>query len=232
MGHSVGLRHNFVSSSAPLFYRPQYWQLRTANGAQKTACTDAVADGSTCTGPRYWDPMTEEEQSQMIWMFMQSTVMDYPGEVSQDMIGLGAYDFAAARFFYSDVTSIYNVHKNGKLDPSYLSNAPIGEGMINTTDNFGGLVGIKYTLGAGNAAVNMHYSALQQNFNLISNCQTVTPAAPRGGAPRSTACGIRSSTARSCRSGASPPGAARSRSTTRAGTSSACPRPPRPEARC
>ena len=32
MGHSVGLRHNFVSSAAPLFYRPQYWQLRTNNG--------------------------------------------------------------------------------------------------------------------------------------------------------------------------------------------------------
>src|SRR6185503_11389210 len=35
MGHSIGLRHNFVSSSAPLFYRPQYWQLRTKNGAVK-----------------------------------------------------------------------------------------------------------------------------------------------------------------------------------------------------
>jgi len=35
----------------------------------------------------------------MIWMFMQSTVMDYPGDVSQDTIGLGVYDFAAARMF-------------------------------------------------------------------------------------------------------------------------------------
>jgi hypothetical protein len=36
MGHSVGLRHNFVSSSASLFYRPQYWQLRTKNGQMTT----------------------------------------------------------------------------------------------------------------------------------------------------------------------------------------------------
>ena len=35
----------------------------------------------------------------MIWMFMHSTVMDYPGETSQDFMGLGATDFAAARFF-------------------------------------------------------------------------------------------------------------------------------------
>src|SRR5262249_21547925 len=95
MGHSVGLRHNFVSTYAALHFRPQYWQLRTANGTQTTECTEATADGSSCTGPRYWDPLTEEEQSQMIWMFMQSTVMDYPGDVSQDTLGLGAYDFAA-----------------------------------------------------------------------------------------------------------------------------------------
>ena len=32
MGHSVGMRHNFVSSSDAFNYRPQYWQLRTQNG--------------------------------------------------------------------------------------------------------------------------------------------------------------------------------------------------------
>ena len=31
MGHSIGLRHNFVSSSDAMNYRPQYWQLRTEN---------------------------------------------------------------------------------------------------------------------------------------------------------------------------------------------------------
>ncbi|MEA2700969.1 MAG: hypothetical protein QOI66_5240, partial [Myxococcales bacterium] len=86
MGHSIGLRHNFVSSAASLFYRPQYWQLRTKNGQVKAPCTDAVDDGASCVGPRYWDPVTDEEQSQLMWMWMQSTVMEYPGETSQDMI--------------------------------------------------------------------------------------------------------------------------------------------------
>jgi hypothetical protein len=179
MGHSVGLRHNFVSTYAALHYRPQYWQLRTSNGTQTTPCPDAVTDGSTCTGPRYWDPLTEEEQSQMIWMFMQSTVMDYPGDVSQDTLGLGAYDFAAARMFYGDTTSVYNVETGGKLDTSYLSSAPIGQGMLGTTDNFGGLVGIQYALGTANAAQYFHYSQLQANYKLINNCQTVpAPTAP------------------------------------------------------
>jgi hypothetical protein len=178
MGHSVGLRHNFVSSFAALHYRPQYWQLRTANGTQLTPCTDTAADGSTCTGPRYWDPITEEEQSQLIWMFMQSSVMDYPGDVSQDTLGLGAYDFAAARMFYGDVTSVYNVQTSGKLDPRYLSNGDIGAGMIATTDNFGGLTGIQYQLGAIGTVAPFHYSQLQANYTLIDNCQKVTPTAP------------------------------------------------------
>ncbi len=41
MGHSIGLRHNFVSSSDAFNYRPQYWQLRTDNGTNTRTCTDA-----------------------------------------------------------------------------------------------------------------------------------------------------------------------------------------------
>jgi hypothetical protein len=178
MGHSVGLRHNFVSTYAALHFRPQYWQLRTKNGTVTKECTDADIDGKTCVGPRYYDPLTDEEQSQMIWMFMQSTVMDYPGDVSQDVIGLGAYDYAAARMFYGDVTSVYDVQQNGKLVAKYLASGQVGQGMLGTTDNFGGLVGIKYSLGTGNAATDIHYSQLQANYGLINNCKQVTPTQP------------------------------------------------------
>ncbi len=167
MGHSVGLRHNFVSSAAPMFYRPQYWQLRTKNGTVTRPCTDAVTDGASCVGPRYWDPITDEEQNQLIWMFMQSTVMDYPGDVSQDMIGLGVTDFAAARFYYGDVISTYT-------SPDYADGSAIGQGVTAATDTFGGLGGVKYSLNGNN----FHYSQLQNNYNLISNCYNVTPTAP------------------------------------------------------
>ena len=191
MGHSIGLRHNFVSTYAALHFRPQYWQLRTKNGKVTTACTEAVADGSTCVGPRYWDPMTSEEQSQMIWMFQQSTVMDYPGDVSQDTIGLGSYDFAAARMFYGDVTSVYNPQKNGKVDPDYAAGGKVGVGITANTDNFGGLVGIQYASKSGSLPTaeypycgvfsgpcNFHYSQLQRFYKVISNCQDVTPTQP------------------------------------------------------
>jgi hypothetical protein len=174
MGHSIGLRHNFVSSAAPLFYRPQYWQLRTKNGAVTAQCKDAVSDGSSCVGPRYFDPVTDEEQSQLIWMFMQSTVMDYPGETSQDMLGLGVTDFAAARFFYGDTTSVY-------ADPRFNAGTSVGTGISAATDTFGGLLGIQYGVraaGLSSGVNNFHYSNLQKAYGLIGSCYPVSPEPP------------------------------------------------------
>lgn len=172
MGHSIGLRHNFVSSYGALHYRPQYWQLRTKNGAVTRECTDVTADGATCVGPRFYDPVTAEEQDQLIWMFMQSSVMDYPGDLSQDMIGLGTYDYAAARMLYGDTVAVYK-------DTSKVSaGSRIGVGMTAATDNFGGLLGIRYSIGSGNSTVDMHYSQLQKNYSLINGCYDVAPSAP------------------------------------------------------
>lgn len=174
MGHSVGLRHNFTSSAAPLFYRPQYWQLRTRNGQMTKPCTDAVSDGATCVGPRYWDPVTDEEQSNLIWMWMQSSVMDYPGDVSQDMLGLGVTDFAAARLFYGDNVSVYK-------SPDYAAGQPVGVGVTTATDSFGGLFGIRYGVKSttgGTGVDEFHYSQLQSMYHVINDCRPVTPAAP------------------------------------------------------
>lgn len=174
MGHSIGLRHNFVSSYAALHYRPQYWQLRTKNGAVSTVCSGAPnEDPQGCVGPRYYDSVTPEEQSQMIWMYQQSSVMDYPGDVSQDLIGLGAYDVAAARFFYGDVVSVYD-----NPDPTYRAGGSVATGMLGTMDSFGGLAGIKYNVGRGNAFRELHYAELQKEYQVLTGCYDVTPTQP------------------------------------------------------
>jgi hypothetical protein len=183
MGHSIGLRHNFVSSYDAWGYRPQYWQLRTKNGTvtgvkadgkddPKTLCTEATADGDACIGPRYFDPVSEEERSNLIWMFMQSSVMDYAGETTQDLVGIGAYDYAAAKMFYGDVTAVFT-------DPSYNVKPPgttkikgRAKGILSSLiDNFGGITGIQPTINGND----IHYTKLQGNYDLISNCQEVTP---------------------------------------------------------
>ncbi|KYF97193.1 hypothetical protein BE20_39495 [Sorangium cellulosum] len=176
MGHSIGLRHNFVSTYASLFFRPQYWQLRTKNGAIDDPCTGAPGENpEECVGPRYYDAITDEEQKNMIWMFQHSTVMDYPGDVSQDLVGLGVYDFAAARFFYGDTVSVYD---NG--DRNYLAGGKVGGALLAATDTFGGLAGIKYgTYAKGSGSVSdFHYSQLQKQYNVIRDCYEVETKAP------------------------------------------------------
>ncbi len=171
MGHSIGLRHNFVSSADPLNYRPQYWQLRTDNGTNTRQCTTLDPTGS-CVGPRYFDVINENEKSQLLPMFMQSSTMDYAGETTQDLLGLGAYDFAAARMFYGDVVAISD-------SSDITANTAKGAGLLDKLDNFGGILGLKY--GIGNRATAptdtnpIHYTELQRYYRLVTSCREVDP---------------------------------------------------------
>lgn len=168
MGHSIGLRHNFVSSSDAWGYRPQYWQLRTNNGKVTTACTDlkTPAEAENCVGPRYFDQVTDNEREQLISMFMHQSIMDYAGEATQDLVGLGAYDFAAARMFYGQVVAVH-------ADEDMKASKGLGKAVLDKMDGFGGIVGYQYTTN-GNA--NIHYSQLQKSWKLIdtASCTTLT----------------------------------------------------------
>jgi|CXWL01.1.fsa_nt_gi hypothetical protein len=165
MGHSIGLRHNFVSSSDAFNYRPQYWQLRTDNGTNNNSCTTLDPTGA-CVGPRYNDPVTVNERNNLITMFMQSSTMDYAGEATQDLMGLGAYDFAAARMFYGDVAAVFK-------DADVKAGTPRGSGAMAKLDNFGGILGFQYQLGDGQAATDIHYSQLQKEFGMIHGCRDI-----------------------------------------------------------
>ncbi len=165
MGHSIGLRHNFVSSSDAWGYRPQYWQLRTKNGQVATECKELSATGEECIGPRYFDPVTQEEQDNMIWTWMQSSVMEYPGEITQDMLGLGVWDFAAARMVYGDVVAVAQ-------DPKFKATAALGKSMIEKMDNFGGVIGMRPSINGQF----YHYAQLHNRLGLINNCEEVDPA--------------------------------------------------------
>jgi len=170
MGHSVGLRHNFVSSSDAWQYRPQYWQLRTRDGAVTQKCTDLVKDGSTCVGPRWFDPVSAEERDSLIWMWMQSSVMEYAGDITQDMLGPGVWDFAAVRLLYGDIGTV-------SQDPTMVAGKLVGKAMLGKMDNFGGILGIRP--GRFDPMLNTllfyHYSEMQNQLKLINDCKTVNP---------------------------------------------------------
>jgi hypothetical protein len=167
MGHSFGLRHNFVSSSSAYNFRPQYWQLRTNDGQMTTACAGPVSDGKLCVGPRRFDPVTSNEMGNMIGMWAQSSVMEYPGDSTQDLLTLGAYDFAAVRAFYGDVATVYT-------DASLASTTANGKLAIDQQASFGGILGFQYHLN-GDFAQPVHYSQLQGQLGLIGHCAQVKP---------------------------------------------------------
>lgn len=166
MGHTVGLRHNFVSSYDRFNFKPQYWQLRTRGGTVTEPCDGPTADGASCIGPRYFDPLDQDEIDQSVWTWQQTSVMDYAGDLTQDMLGLGVYDYAAARMFYADVVDVDD-------DPAHHESTAEGRAVVGIVDNIGSLFG-QYLNYDGTP----HYSQWNRIFGLIRNCQPVTPAAP------------------------------------------------------
>ncbi|MBI4703550.1 MAG: hypothetical protein HY744_20760 [Deltaproteobacteria bacterium] len=162
MGHSIALRHNFVSSSDAWGYRPQYWQLRTNNGAVTKLCEDYTPEGESCVGPRYFDPITKNERDNLLNMWQHSTTMDYAGEYAQDLVGLSAWDYASAAMFYGQMVPVF-------ADESYKVGQPRATGMLAKMDNFGGIVGIQPQYGTDD----IHYSDLQNKFELIKDCREI-----------------------------------------------------------
>ncbi|MDP9002551.1 MAG: hypothetical protein M3O46_20875, partial [Myxococcota bacterium] len=133
----------------------EYWQLRTRNG-QEHACPDATTphtNGADCVGPRWIDPVTDQETNGFIWKWASTTVMDYPGDMTQDMNDIGAYDKAAMRFGYADLV---DVEKN----LPYTS--PGGNTFLQALDGFGGIFGLP--LGG-------HYSSYNDTYHLLGTCK-------------------------------------------------------------
>lgn len=171
MGHSFALRHNFVSSSDSWNYRPQYWALRTNAKTVTAECpadASAAADGSNCVGPRWLDKVSPNEQKNLINMWAQSSTMEYAGEPSQDLLGIGVYDFGAARMFYGDAVTVYK-------DARFQRDKEIGKVAQDHQNDFGGLLGFRY----GSFSNPIHYSQLDKRVNLIEACEAVQPEAFR-----------------------------------------------------
>ncbi|MBK7581429.1 MAG: hypothetical protein IPI67_14605 [Myxococcales bacterium] len=187
MGHTVGFRHNFVSSYDKFNWRPQYWQLRTDNDTVNEPCTDAVDDGKSCVGPRYWDPITKEEHDNSIYTWQHTTTMDYAGDLTQDMLGLGVYDYAGTRMFYGDVVDVMNDpamvatvrNKDGEI---VVEGTPAGNEVAGLVDFAGGLLGQVVARPDDNWGSNaeelMHYSEWNKWFHFIRDCKPADTSPP------------------------------------------------------
>jgi hypothetical protein len=181
MGHSMGLNHNFAGSFDALNYHTEYWQLRTRNGKEHYCgypgpldATTPHTNGADCVGPRWVDPVTDQEANELLWKWGSSTVMDYPGDQTQDMNDIGPYDKAAMRFAYADIA---DVEQNLKAVVG-AGGATAGSGYdfvggVQLLDGWGGIFGYTYGTtfqgGQGN-----HYSTYADKYGLLEKgCGTV-----------------------------------------------------------
>lgn len=176
-GHSVGLRHNFAGTFDSLNYDDKYWQLRTKDGTVTRACPSGTTDGSGCIGPRYSDPITQEEIDKGIGGFATSSVMDYPGDQQLDMFVIGKYDRAAVRFGYGGVVDVW-------AEPG-VSVGGSGAGQTKAYEltamaSSPGLFGVvALPQPASDEYKYIHYSRYAAEFGLLRDCKS-DPASPIG----------------------------------------------------
>lgn len=169
-GHSVGLRHNFAASFDSLNYAPQYWQLRTRNGTVTADCPANTVDGSNCVGPRWRDPISQDELDGNIGRYATTSVMDYPGDANQDQVLLGKYDRAAMRFTYGGVVDVWN-DDGVRVGGSGSARAKAYKLSVFTSNP--GLFGIFDfpTPNPDEPYQHIHYSQYQKEFGLLRDCQ-------------------------------------------------------------
>ncbi len=136
IGHSIGLRHNFASSWDSQNYAPQYWQLRTNEGQATTICTKARTDATdSCLGPRYLDPMTDDEQGvgtesrPGIEYFANTSTMEYQVERFGETVGGGTYDLHAMKTLYGRVLPTFDDRIIPPASQQYFAVKTLSQGI-------------------------------------------------------------------------------------------------------
>jgi hypothetical protein len=122
MGHSLGMLHQFASSWDAPNYDPQYWQLRTheqGTDGSPSCEGNATADGTSCMGPRYLDPETDDERGRGdesrpgLGYFSHTSTMEYQYDRFGESVGLGSYDQFAMKALYGRVIETHDENTTG-----------------------------------------------------------------------------------------------------------------------
>ena len=182
IGHSLGMLHQFASSWDAPNYNPQYWQLRTDEGAATPSCNGQPRTGDTdsCMGPRYLDPETPDEEGLAgesrpgILYFASTSVMEYQIERFGETVGLGTYDQHVMNALYGRVLETMDDAPHGGMDLAEQQNfAPRMESQLGEADR----VTRNYP-GFGKSAWPTHYTEVARKmkvFDPARDCREATP---------------------------------------------------------
>ena len=135
IGHTVGLRHNFIGTADSMNYFPQYWshRERTFNEdcdgeGYQTFDSIGMATGDVAPVVCGLDESAEEEAERSAQLLAEmrsgrledgtqigsinhyeySTVMDYHGDLNGRQGGLGLYDYASLAYGYGELVEVFN----------------------------------------------------------------------------------------------------------------------------
>ncbi|MDP6945854.1 MAG: zinc-dependent metalloprotease, partial [Myxococcota bacterium] len=97
VGHCMGLRHNFASSTDALNFFPEYWELKGTEDSE-----------GSWYPTNLWERDTRNQVSQRMRENQQTSVMEYGSGFNSRYKGLGAYDYAAVYFAYGGLLNVFN----------------------------------------------------------------------------------------------------------------------------
>lgn len=95
VGHNVGFRHNFASSTDALNFFPGYWDIKGHDVGGK------------------WEPYnlfesdTESQTVNKMRQYQQTSIMEYSSSFNARYEGLGAYDRAAVLYGYGELVEVF-----------------------------------------------------------------------------------------------------------------------------
>ncbi len=121
MGHTLGLRHNFIASADALNYQDGYWDLRKetigviAGGRRVLPVTPQnLVDAAK---------LNERQTNESLYEYTYSSIMDYGSRVNAMNRGIGKYDEAAILFSYAGGfepgwVEVFNSTRNDYQNPA------------------------------------------------------------------------------------------------------------------
>ncbi|MBL8949292.1 MAG: zinc-dependent metalloprotease, partial [Myxococcaceae bacterium] len=122
VGHTLGLRHNFIGSADAINYPSSYWDLR-----KETIGVQVAGQRVLPITPQNMLDAVQPNQKQLdngIYELQYSSIMDYGARVNAQNHGVGKYDDAAILFAYSGggepgYVEVFNELRNDYDEPNF-----------------------------------------------------------------------------------------------------------------
>jgi len=98
VGHTMGLRHNYHSSSDAINFFDQYWDLKATDASHK--------DGKFA--PEYINKPSNDVLEAGLRESQYTSIMDYLMRPNSSLKGLGVYDYAAIHYGYGNQVMVFD----------------------------------------------------------------------------------------------------------------------------